>query len=95
MAEKSTSALRDKAASVIGQYLLQGYRMLATHCPECGVSKQYTNYNNYICMTRPSIISIQTVLLQKKDGSKFCVLCHELLPQDKGILWGSTLIPHN
>ena len=38
MAERSTSALRDKAASKIGQYLLQGYRMLASHCPECGVS---------------------------------------------------------
>lgn len=38
MAEKSTSALRDKAASVIGQYLLQGYCMLANHCPECEVS---------------------------------------------------------
>ena len=38
MAERPTSALRDKAASIIGQYLLQGYRMLANHCPECGVS---------------------------------------------------------
>ena len=30
--------LRDKAASLIGENLLKGYRMLATHCVQCGVS---------------------------------------------------------
>ena len=32
--------LRDKAAAVIGQYMLKGYRMLASHCSDCGVRRR-------------------------------------------------------
>ena len=38
MADKSRQTLRDEASSLIGQYLLQGYRMLAQHCGDCSVS---------------------------------------------------------
>ena len=33
---------RDEAASLMGQYLLKGYKMLATHCLSCGV-RTYTD----------------------------------------------------
>ena len=41
-------ALRDQAASLIGQYLLQGYRMLAEHCGECTVSYYHCNDDSII-----------------------------------------------
>lgn len=29
---------QDKISKIMGQYLLQGYKMLATTCPKCSVS---------------------------------------------------------
>ncbi len=40
MAEKmvDVNIYRDEAASLLGQYLLKGYKMLSSHCLSCGVS---------------------------------------------------------
>ena len=32
------NSYRDEAATIMGQYLLKGYKMLASHCLSCGVS---------------------------------------------------------
>ncbi|XP_019853701.1 PREDICTED: Sjoegren syndrome/scleroderma autoantigen 1 homolog [Amphimedon queenslandica] len=43
-------ALRDQAASLIGQYLLQGYRMLAEHCGECTTVLVQKQRNKPLCV---------------------------------------------
>ena len=55
---------RDKAADSIGQYLLQGYRMLASHCPECMVRELPNRCNCArdvsLCWCRPCYYRAET-----------------------------------
>ena len=54
---ESYGALRDKAAAVIGQYMLKGYRMLASHCPDCGVRhKGYSKCIHNLGVARPLMV---------------------------------------
>lgn len=68
---------RDKAAELMGQYLLRGYRMLASHCPKCTVSHSAEPSCSPLS---PSILAPpQTVLLQSRDGEDLCVYCNDVL----------------
>lgn len=41
---------RTKAAELMGQYLLRGYKMLADHCPQCTVSVGSHTRGTTVCV---------------------------------------------
>ena len=55
---------REKLSSLMGQYLLKGYRMLGAYCSECGVRQNESSYGVDNCIPSES----QTLCLSHLQG---------------------------
>ena len=68
----------DRISSLMGEYLLKGYKMLGSTCSDCDVRSLLSVY------VRPkSPHNIQTILMQDKHGTNYCIGCKEVDSQLK------------
>lgn len=62
----------DRISQIMSQYLLRGYKMLASVCHKCDVSKFVLNLRYPYCSV------FKTVMLEDQTGRQFCVACTEV-----------------